>query len=120
VIDSILTAQTLHQATRRIADAALPVAVKAHAIVGVHAFGAGYVPPASTSPHDAGILQHLLELSVASATRIALLFAIGVVAIGTLLSFLIPRVSGAELETDALEPVAPIDVDPALVAPELT
>jgi EmrB/QacA subfamily drug resistance transporter len=120
VIGSILAAQTLHQATRRIASAAIPTELKAKAIAGVHSFGSGYVPPASTPRHDAGVLQHLLQLSVTSATRIALVFAIVVVALGTLLSFLIPRVSAAELEADALEPVEPMDVDPALVAPELT
>jgi hypothetical protein len=120
VIGSILAAQTLHQATRRIATAAIPAALKAKAIAGVHSFGSGYVPPASTPRRDAGVLQHLLQLSVTSATRVALVFAIVVVALGTLLSFLIPRVSASELETDALEPVEPMDVDPALVAPELT
>jgi hypothetical protein len=120
VIGSILAAQTVHQATKHIAAAAIPTALKAKAIIGVHSFGSGYVPPASTAPHDAGVLQHLLQLSVTSATRIALVFAIVVVALGTLLSFLIPRVSTTDLEIDALEPVEPIDVDPALVAPELT
>ncbi len=119
VIGSILSAQTLREATSRIGDAAIPGALKAEGIEGVHSVGAGYVPPASTAPDDAGVLRHLLQLSVTSATRVALLFAIAVVLLGTLLSFLIPRVTTTELETDALEPVEPIDVDPALVAPDV-
>jgi len=84
----------------------------------VHALGGSYVPPASTSPHDLAVLQHALQASVASGTRTALVFAIGVVAAGAVLSFLIPRraagtnsVAGA---VDLLEPLEPLDVDPAL------
>jgi hypothetical protein len=89
--------------------------VKTRALVGVHALGAFYKPPLSTSPHDTAILQHALRTSVASGARVALTFAIVVVAIGALLSFLIPRVSVSPTRAaDPLEPLEPLDVDPAL------
>jgi hypothetical protein len=118
VIGSILAVQTLHNAITRINTAALPAGLKAHALAGVHAAGASYVPPAGTSAHDAGLLQHALQLSVASGTRIALGFAIVVVASGLLLSFLIPRFPAERTEpaitVDPLEPLEPLDVDPGL------
>jgi EmrB/QacA subfamily drug resistance transporter len=122
VIGSILAVQTLHQAVTRIASAPLPAGVKAHAVAGVHAAGASYVPPPATNPHDASLLQHLLESSVTSATRIALVFAIVVVTLGALTSFLIPRVGppSEQSEVRVLEPVEPIDVDPALLVQEVS
>ncbi len=118
VIGSLLAVQTLHHSVSRIKAAALPPDLKANALVGIHALGGSYVPPASTSPHDLATLQHALQASVTSGTRTALLFAIGVVALGALLSFLIPRraagtssVAGA---ADLFEPLEPLDVDPAL------
>jgi MFS family permease len=111
VIGSIVVVETLRQATSRIASAALPTSVKVHAIAGVHAFGASYTPPASTSPHDATLLSDLLRQSVASATRIALVFAVVVVSFGALISFLIPRVGPSpEVGVDLLEPLEPIDL----------
>ncbi len=115
VIGSLLVVQTLHQATSRIRGANLPAAVKAHAIAGVHALGTSYTPPASASPHDASVLQHLVQLSVASATRFALMFAIIVVAIGALLSFLIPNVANTSgSETEVRTPLESLEIDPAL------
>jgi hypothetical protein len=59
---------------------------------------------------------------VTSGTRTALLFAIGVVALGALLSFLIPRraagTSNIAGTADLFEPLEPLDVDPALHANE--
>jgi len=117
VIGSILAVQTLNQAVTRIKDAALAPSVKAHAIAGVHIAGASYTPPPGTNAHDASLLQHLLEVSVTNATRIALVFAIVVVSAGLLLSFVIPKI-GAPTETaevNVLEPVEPLDVDPGLL-----
>ena len=116
MIGSLLSVQILNQSVSRIQASVLPAAVKVRALVGVHAFGAFYKPPPSTSPHDAAILQHALRTSVASGARVALSFAIVVVAIGALLSFLIPRVSISRARAaDPLEPLEPLDVDPALV-----
>ncbi|HYL51831.1 MAG TPA: MFS transporter, partial [Acidimicrobiia bacterium] len=115
VIGSLLAAQTLHHSVSRIRAAALPPDLKAHALTGVHALGGSYVPPASTSPHDRAVLQHALQASVASGTRTALVFAIGVVAAGAALSFLIPRrAAGTNSVAGAVDLLEPLDVDPAL------
>jgi hypothetical protein len=116
VIGSLLAVQTANQAIARIGRTALAPAVKAHAVAGVHTFGTSYAPAVGTTPHDSAVLQHLFETSIASATRYAMVFAIVVVGIGTLLSFLIPHIPApVEREVDILEPVEPLDVDPSLV-----
>jgi EmrB/QacA subfamily drug resistance transporter len=116
MIGSLLSAQILSNSVRRIRSATLPAAVKLHALAGVHANGAYYRPPASTSAHDTSIVQHALRSSVASGTRIALLFAASIVTIGAFLSFLIPRIPAPkEHAVDNLEPLEPLDVDPSLV-----
>jgi MFS family permease len=117
VIGSLLSAQILSHSVSRIRAATLPAAVKVEALAGVHAQGAFYQPPASTSPHDTSILQHALRLSVANGTRVALVFAMIVVLAGALVSFLIPRVATPEHSVNDLEPLEPLDVDPALVTP---
>jgi EmrB/QacA subfamily drug resistance transporter len=120
VIGSLLTAQTISHAIRGIKAAALPAAVKAQALAGVHVSGANYQPPASTNRHDAALLTSALEHGVATGTRFALTFAIIVVAAGALLSFLIPRAPAQPGERSfrsvaVLEPLEPLDPDPALV-----
>ncbi len=119
VIGSVLAAQTLHQATIRIHGAALSTATKAHALASVRAMGTSYHPAPGTPAQDASQLTHLVQVSVASATRYALVFAIVVVGIGAFLSFLIPNVPtfGARTEAEILEPLEPLDVDPAALAP---
>jgi hypothetical protein len=53
-------------------------------------------------------------MSVANGTRVALVFAMVVVLAGALVSFLIPRVAAPERGVNDLEPLEPLDVDPAL------
>jgi MFS family permease len=120
MIGSLLSAQILSHSVSRIRAAALPAAVKVQALAGVHAQGAFYKPPASTSPHDTTILQHALRTSVANGTRVALVFAMVVVFAGALISFLIPRVAAPESPVSDLEPLEPLDVDPALANPVAT
>jgi EmrB/QacA subfamily drug resistance transporter len=116
MIGSLLSAQILSHSISRIRAAALPAAVKAQALAGVHASGAYYRPSAATSAHDTSIVQHALRASVASGTRIALLFAATIVVIGACLSFLIPRIPApARPGADSLEPLEPLDIDPSLV-----
>ena len=50
VIGTVLTVQTVNHALSTLKDAALPAAVKAQAIAGVHACGSGYAPPANLAP----------------------------------------------------------------------
>jgi EmrB/QacA subfamily drug resistance transporter len=91
VIGSLLTVQTIRSATATIGRAPLPAAVKTQAIAGVRAAGSGFTPPKSLSPTAATIVRHAIEQGVISGTRVALIFAAVVIAIGTLLSLLIPR-----------------------------
>jgi EmrB/QacA subfamily drug resistance transporter len=116
MIGSLLSVQILSHSVTKIRAAALPAAVKVQALAGVHAQGAFYQPPASTSPHDTSILQHALRTSVAGGTRIALVFAAIVVLLGALVSFLIPRVAAPRPRlVDELESLEPLDVDPSLL-----
>ncbi len=116
MIGSLLSVQILSHSVTRIRAAVLPAAVKAQALAGVHAQGAFYQPPASTSAHDTTILQHTLRTSVAGGTRVALVFAASIVLIGALVSFLIPHVAAPRARAvDDLEAVEPLDVDPALL-----
>jgi EmrB/QacA subfamily drug resistance transporter len=116
MIGSLLSAQILSHAVSRIRAATLPAAVKAQALAGVHANGAYYRPSAATGAHDTSIVHDALRASVASGTRIALLFAASIVVIGACLSFLIPRIPApARKGADNLEPLEPLDVDPSLV-----
>ncbi|HEY3831546.1 MAG TPA: MFS transporter [Acidimicrobiia bacterium] len=119
VIGSVLAAQTVHQATTRIRASAMTAATKVQAIAGVHAMSTAYQPSANTPSHDVSTLVHITEISVASSTRYALVFAIVVVGIGSFLSFLIPTVPtfGGRAEAEVLEPVEPMDIDPAALAP---
>jgi EmrB/QacA subfamily drug resistance transporter len=116
MIGSLLSVQILSHSVSRIRAAALPAAIKVQALAGVHAQGAFYKPPASTSAHDTSILQHALRTSVAGGTRITLVFAAMVVLLGALVSFLIPRVAAPKPRVvDELEPLEPLDVDPTLL-----
>lgn len=120
VIGSLLTVQTVNHAVSRINAASLPVAVKANAIAGVHAGGANYAPRGGLSPSNAATVRSAVEHGVTSGTQLALLFAFVVVAIGIVVSFLIPdtpppaddRVTRA---LEGFEPLEPLDADPALL-----
>ncbi|MCA1843726.1 MAG: MFS transporter, partial [Actinobacteria bacterium] len=90
VIGSLLTVQTISNATSRIRAATLPAAVKAEAIIGVHRAGSGYVPPRSLSPGDTAVLRTAIEHGLVTGTRVALLFAVVIIAVGGLVSILIP------------------------------
>ena len=119
MIGSLLAAQIVSNSVRRINAATVSAAAKAQALAGVHAQGAFYRPPASTSAHDTSVLQHALQLSVASGTRIVLVFAIVVVSCGALLSLLIPSkdvaTEPALRPVSRFEPVELPDIDPALI-----
>ncbi|HTK15139.1 MAG TPA: MFS transporter [Acidimicrobiia bacterium] len=120
VIGSLLTVQTVNHAVSSIKGAALPAAVKADAIVGVHASGANYSPSRGLSAANAATLRSAVEHGVTSGTRWALMFAFVVVAIGTVVSFLVPNsaIPADDRKSRALEgfePLEPLDADPALL-----
>jgi EmrB/QacA subfamily drug resistance transporter len=120
VIGSLLTVQTVNHAISRIKDSALPVAFKTAAVSGVHTLGANYAPAPGLSRANAAVIRSAVENGVTSGTRLALLFAFAVVAIGIVVSFLIPNMPAPadDRVTRALEgfePLEPLDADPALL-----
>jgi hypothetical protein len=79
----------------------------------VRAAGRAYTPPRSVSPSDAAVIQRAISHGVLSGTHWALLFAAGVLLVGALVSFLIPRDphSAKEAPLEAL----PLAADPLAV-----
>jgi MFS family permease len=123
VIGSLLTVQTISNATSRIRAATLPAAVKADAIMGVHRAGSGYVPAPSLSPADTAVLRTAIEHGVITGTRVALLFAVVIIALGGLVSILIPGQSRRAQEVltvpDNLESIPGVDATEAVLGGEL-
>ncbi len=120
VIGTVLTVQTVSHAVRRIKAAALPAALKAQALAGVHALGSGYAPANTASSANAAVLRAAVEQGVVHGTRVALIFAFVVVALGSLLSLLIPTAPPVDANehrhgADGFEPLEPLDPDPALL-----
>ena len=122
VIGSLLTAQTISHTLAGLSASPLPASLKAQARAGVRLGASNYTPPPGTDPGAAQTLQHVLAQGVTSGTRIALLFAVVVVLVGTALSFLIPvtpPVGRADAATspavEAYDAMVPLDPDPALV-----
>jgi EmrB/QacA subfamily drug resistance transporter len=120
VIGTVLTVQTVSHAVHSIKSAALPAAVKAHALAGVHALASGYAPPKGTNPANAAVIRAAVEQGVVHGTRVALIFAFVVVAIGSFLSLLIPTSPPLDRQerrhgADGFEPLEPMDPDPALL-----
>jgi EmrB/QacA subfamily drug resistance transporter len=120
VIGSMLTVRILSETVSRLKAAALPADVKQQALQGVHALGAGYQLPPSAGAQNGATVQHALATGVAAGTRFALMFALVVIIIGALLSWLIPKIPPAA-ETHPLqgvegfEPALPLDPDPELI-----
>ncbi|HEX4822282.1 MAG TPA: MFS transporter [Acidimicrobiales bacterium] len=115
VIGSLLTVQSIKAATTQISASALSPAVKASTLAGVHTAGSGYSPPPSLSPGDASTVQKAIEHGVTTGTRFALLFAVGVIIAGTLLSFLIPRDQVDTQEHRLDGPAEALDAEAALI-----
>jgi len=121
VIGSMLTVRTLSETVSRVRTAGLPPAVRDQALRGVHTLGASYQLPAADGPHNVAVVQHALATGVAAGTKFALMFAIVVIIVGALLSWLIPNVPPPADPhplhgVEGFEPVAPLDPDPELVA----
>jgi MFS family permease len=120
VIGTVLTVQTVNHAVQHVSASALSAAAKAQAIAGIHAAGSGYVPAKGSSAATANVVRTAVEQGVVHGTRVALVYAIVVVGIGTVLSLLIPNSLGIGAATrapaaDGFEPVEPLDPDPALL-----
>ncbi|MEO8695343.1 MAG: MFS transporter [Acidimicrobiales bacterium] len=102
VIGALLTTQTVSHATALLEKSSLDPTTKSDAIAGVRNLGANYAPRAGTNPTSAAIIQRAVEQGVVNGTRFALVFALAVVALGGVLSFLIPNLKADR----ATEPVA--------------
>jgi EmrB/QacA subfamily drug resistance transporter len=115
IIGAILTARTISEATAEITATDLPTNLKAVARSRVHALGTNYTPPHDISHRDLDALRHALTTAVSSGVRFALVFATFVVAVGAIVSWLIPRdepapedaLHGYADDFDALEPIEP-------------
>ncbi len=91
VIGSLLNAQAIRHAVRAVrASARISASVKAATIASIRAKGVNYAPAAGAPRGEVHALTQALQTSVVSGARPALLFAAGVVALGALLSLLIP------------------------------
>jgi EmrB/QacA subfamily drug resistance transporter len=122
VIGSILTVQTIHHTVDRVRAASeVSAAVGTRAVTRIQDVGPSFRPASGTPPAQAAALDRALDQGVADGARVALLFAAGVVLVGSCLSVLIPRIGpfapedvavGAIAEFEAFEPMDP---DPAML-----
>ncbi len=108
VIGSLLNAQTIHHAVRAVRSVSgLSEPVRASTIAGIRSQGVNYVPGGEATREQVVALTHAVaSASVVNGARPALLFAALVVALGALLSLLIPAhgpVAAAELP-EGVEP----------------
>jgi EmrB/QacA subfamily drug resistance transporter len=110
VIGALFTTQMIRHTTSQLNRSTLAASTKSDAIAGVHSLGANYAPGAGTSPADASIIQRAVEQGVVNGTRIALLFAFAVVALGGLFSFLIPN---AKIAREAEPGRVPLVAEPS-------
>jgi EmrB/QacA subfamily drug resistance transporter len=126
VIGSILTVQTIHHTVDRVRTlSAISADVGRRSVAAVEDVGPSFRPAPGTPARQAAVLDAALADGVADGARVALLVAAGVVAVGSCLSVLIPRIgpyrhddrhdegaAGVIAEFEAFEPMDP---DPALL-----
>jgi hypothetical protein len=112
VIGALLTARTISVAASTLRATSLPAAVKAQAAVGVRALGSGYAPPARIGRATAAVVNHAVSQGVLSGTRWALVFAAIVIALGALMSLLIPN---ERVERETPLETLPEDLDPLAI-----
>ena len=115
VIGSILTIRTASAATGALRASTVAANVKAQAIAGIHTAGSGYAPPASLSARDANAVRDAIAHGVISGTRLALLFAVVVIAIGAVVSLLIPSDVGHPIATAPSPTLEPDELVPRVV-----
>ena len=115
VIGSILTIRTASAATSALRASTVAANVKAQAIAGIHTAGSGYAPPGSLSAGDANAVRDAIAHGVISGTRLALLFAVVVIAIGAIVSLLIPSDVGHPIATAPAPTLEPDELVPRVV-----
>jgi EmrB/QacA subfamily drug resistance transporter len=116
VIGTVVTVQTTNGAVSQIGRSTLDAGVRRDAIARVHALGANYSPAVGDSSRVAKTLSAVVARAVANASHDAVLFAAAVVAVGTLLSLLIPTVplEPGVVTAEELAPVVAIDPEVAI------
>ena len=117
-IGTVVTAQTISRAASRIGGSTLAAGTKREAIARVHALGASYSPAAANPPAVARTLINVVARAVAAASQDAILFAAAVVGLGTLLSFLIPKLPLEPQVPPVEELTALVPIDPELALRE--
>jgi EmrB/QacA subfamily drug resistance transporter len=120
VIGTVVTTETISRAASRIGRSTLTAGTKRGAISRVHALGASYSPAAANPPAVAKLLVGVVARAVAAASQDALLFAAAVVGIGTVLSFLIPKLPVEPQIPPVEELTALVPIDPELALREAT
>ena len=121
IIGTLVTTFTVRHAVGSIAaKVGLSSAARHAATDQVRAAGTGYRP--TGAGRVVAQLDHIASHSVASGTQAALWFAVGVLAVGAVLTIFIPSNIESPVPTDAelaedLGSLGPIDVEPELVAP---
>ena len=118
IIGSLITVQTTNRAVDALQSSSLSAAVRAQAVASMRDLGPNFRPAANVSIGDNATMERILTQALATGARIGLLFAVGVVFIGAMLSLLLPRTppparTRAEEIVDTFEPFEPMDVDPA-------
>lgn len=119
IIGSLITVQTTNRAVSALGRSSITAPVRAQAIASMRELGPNFRPANALSAADAAIVERILTQALASASRTALLFAMGVVFIGALLSTLIPRIrpsvikSTSEVTIETFEAFEPMDIDAA-------
>jgi EmrB/QacA subfamily drug resistance transporter len=119
VVGSVFASLTVSRTLAAVKSAALPASLRDAAVAGVHAQGASFPVPRGTPAVDATALSHALATGITEAVRPALLLAAGFVAVGAVLSLLLPRtppITGEpEPLIEALVAIEPVEPDPAIV-----
>ncbi len=119
VVGSVFASLTVSRTLAAVKSAALPASLRDTAVAGVHAQGASFPVPRGTGAVDAATLSHALATGITEAVRPALLLAAGFVAVGAVLSLLLPRtppITGEpEPLIEALVAIEPAEPDPEVV-----
>ena len=91
VVGSVFASLTVQRTIEAVRASRLPAALRDTAVAGVHAQGAGFPVPSGTPAADAATLSHALASGITDAIQPALLLAAAFVAVGAVLSLLLPK-----------------------------
>ena len=91
VVGSVFASLTVQRTIDAVRASGLSAALRDTAVAGVHAQGAGFPVPPGTPAADAATLSHALAAGITDAVQPALLLAAAFVAVGAILSLLLPK-----------------------------